>query len=323
MAAATMIVQPLWWVVACGALLAVAQLVVARRPVPVLRLAICAVVMVIGLHPVFTSAPITGRDHGADVVVVIDRTTSMGADDYQGGQPRMSGAASDIARLVGDYRGARFSVIAMDDNARLEVPFTTDGDAVAGYAAALGWQRSTQGSGSDISSGVGLAAQELEASRRDRPQAQRLLVYCGDGEQTIDTAPASFAPLADELTDALVLGYGTQAGGIMQTYPGSGEYVTFQGAPAVSHIDQAALQAIAEQTRGRYAHRDAPGPLPATSVSVQPAAVATPTSSDPTWVLALVLTGLLGVEVWRTVRQQAGWRSQRRALPPRCGGGVR
>ncbi|WBF62349.1 VWA domain-containing protein [Propionibacterium freudenreichii] len=331
--------QPIWWVIVAGLVLTgvTVALVRADRGAPPrearvahrwVRLAICLLVVLIGVHPVIgRTSPPKPAPAGADVVVLIDRTTSMGAEDYDGNQPRIAGVASDVAQLVSDHPGARFAVIAMDNDARVEVPFTTDGQAVASYAAAIGWRENPRGTGSDISVGVDQARQLLEASRAERPGAQRLFVYCGDGEQTIDQPPRSFASLAGDLDDALVLGYGTSAGAPMQTYPGSGDYVSYQGSRAVSHLDEATLQAIAAQTGGHYDHRTAPGPLPATELAA--GASAAPTEPGRTvevyWVFALVLAGLLGVETWSGVGRYRRVRAQLadRTPTPHAGRGER
>lgn len=321
---------PSWPIIAAAAVLLVANLGLirldrrarhghgARTPAirhPVVRVGLCLTLVAVGVRPVLgSSPPQQSVSSGADVLIMIDRTTSMGAEDYDGSKPRVTGAALDVAELVQDLAGSRFSVIAIDNDARVEVPFTTDGAAVAGYASAIGWRESDRGTGTDISVGVDLAADVLHQSQSERPDAQRLFVYLGDGEQTIDTTPGSFEPLRNHLTDALVLGYGTSDGAQMHVNPGSTSWVTYEGRPAVSRIDTTNLLTIADQTGGQFVHRTGPGPLPGTTVETG-SSVQQVLGDGPTelyWVFGLAAGLLLCVELWSAVGQ---YRMTRRELP--------
>lgn len=318
--------HPIWWVLGIGVGLLVANLLLiradrrargTRRPRlrwPAVRIGLCLLLVAIGVRPVIGHAvPQAAVSTGGDVVIMIDRTASMGSQDYNGSDTRISGVASDVSELVGELQGSRFTVIAIDNDARVEVPFTTDSASVASYASAIGWRSAEQGSGSDISVGVDAAVQVLQQSRADRPDAQRLFVYCGDGEQIGASPPRSFAPLRPYLTDALVLGYGTTSGGYMKTYPGSDAWIMYDGQRAVSHIGEANLKAIAEQTGGQYSHRTAPGPLPSTRMTVShgEGQVTGRTPAELYWVFGLAAAVLLGAELWNAL---GDYRTTRREL---------
>ena len=281
-----------------------------------LRVILAVLAIGIALRPVqghFEPRPAEPR---TDLLIMIDRTTSMGATDHAGGSPRMAGVAADVAELAQQVAGARVGVIVIDDEAQLAVPFTTDAAAVTGFATSVGWRNATTAAGSDISVGVELARETLERAATERPDHQRYFLYCGDGEQTVDTPPRSFAELADLLAGSLVLGYGTTTGATMLLSPDPDELVAINGVPQVSMLDEPNLTAIAGQLGGQYLHRTAPSGLPQL---VPPDAHATDefvTTIEYYWMLALAGVPLLLVLLGRAV---FGVRTARAELTTRKG----
>ena len=249
-----------------------------------------------------------------DVVLVIDRTTSMGAQDYDGQRPRMEGVAADITALVSAMPSARYSVVVMDNDARISVPWTTDTTAVVTFAETMGWREESYGIGSDISVGKPIAEELLEDSAQSRPQARRFLLYLGDGEQTMEAIPASFDTMAPLLSGAKVLGYGTQQGGQMTLRPDTDELVERDGVAQLSHIDESSLQGIADELGGSYYHRTTPGGLEFWADGAGSASGDTGTPDySLAWVLAVAAAAMLAVDGWFTLRHA---REARREVRP-------
>ena len=269
-------------------------------------------VLLAALQLQFTSRADPPSPTSVDLLLVVDRTTSMGATDLGGAQPRMTGVASDVAELMEAMPGARVCVVAADNEARVVTPWTTDGSAVVTAARTIGWREEGYGTGSDISVGVPIALEQLTAASRARPGAARYLVYFGDGEQTTSTPPRSFAPLRPLLTDSLVLGYGTAEGATMSVRPGADELVQRDGVPQVSRIDEAALGLIADQLGGRYQHRTAPGELSAwpTALGGPGAASGDLEAPQPSWWLGLAAAVLLVLDLSCSARRAAQAREE-------------
>lgn len=266
-----------------------------------LRVLLALLVLGIALRPVQGHLEPRPAEPRVDVLIMIDRTTSMGATDYAAGAPRMSGVAADVAELMHQIAGARVGVIVIDDEARLAVPFTTDAQAVSGFVATAGWRNARTAAGSDISVGVELAQQTLERAAAERPEHQRYFFYFGDGEQTVDIPPRSFAELAGLLAGSLVLGYGTAAGAAMLLGPDTDELVSIDGVPQLSHLGEPNLTAIAGQLGGRYLHRAGPGGLPEVVPPEARTADEFVTTVEYYWMLALAGVPLLLVLLGRAV----------------------
>ncbi|MEO7588071.1 MAG: VWA domain-containing protein [Arachnia sp.] len=268
------------------------------------RLGVLLLLGAVALQPAIAGSNEPPAPTATDVLIVLDRTTSMGAQDWDGQRPRMDGVAADVTALVAAMPSARYSVVVMDNDARVSVPWTTDTTAVVTFAETSGWREESFGIGSDISVGKPLAQQLLEDSSRSRPQARRFLLYLGDGEQTMEAVPASFDTLAPLVNGAMVLGYGTTAGGRMAMRPDTDELVERDGVTQLSSIDEAALQRIADELGGSYHHRTAPGGLQfwADGAGAASGETGTPDYSLA-WLLAIAAATVLAVDGWFSIRQ--------------------
>ena len=199
-----------------------------------------------------------------EVVVAVDRTTSMAAEDDPAGS-RMVAARADVGALAEALPSARFSVVAFGARAEVELPPTTDRVALGAELAALRPEAPTTGAGSALARPVPLLAGVLGGAE-DRaaagpagspgPAPRQVLVVLSDGEDTAPGPAGSWAALAGSTDAALVLGYGTPGGGTMPLPDGTGPVTDpATGAPAVSRRDDAALARIADEVGGDYVPR--------------------------------------------------------------------
>lgn len=271
-----------------------------RQAVPRRRLVLALVLVAVALRPVVGTSTTVSYSSGVDVVIMIDRTASMAAEDHAGGRTRLEGMKDDLARLVASVEGSRFAVVVFDNGARVALPYSTDAAAVVSLADAIGWREAAFGTGSDIAAGVPVAQALLERSHAERPEVGRYLVYVGDGEQTIEAPPGSFAPLSPFVDGGLVLGYGTASGGVMREREGSDTYVTHGGERATSVIDQDNLRRIAEEVGVPYRHRtaDTDLSLPVSGAVLVPTERRDPRGFELYWVLAGVALLVLAVDLW-------------------------
>lgn len=289
-----------------GVLLVAAIVLVVRnrrtraRTATLRRLVLALLLVLIAARPLVGSSLSVTYEAGVDVVILMDRTTSMAAEDYAGNQPRLDGAKHDLARVVSSVAGSRFAVVVFDNGARTALPYTTDASAVGSLIDAIGWRETTYGTGSDISVAVPLARELLERSRRERPDVGRYLVYVGDGEQTATTTPSSFAELAPLIDGGLVLGYGTAAGGPMKRYEGSDDYVTLDGAVVRPKVGIANLRRISTELGVPFQHRtsDTALRLEVKGEVLVPTERRDPRGFELYWILAGLGVVVLAIDLW-------------------------
>lgn len=245
-----------------------------------------------------------------DIVLVVDTTASIVAEDWADGAPRLDGVRADVRALVEQYPGARFALLTSDAAAELRIPLTTDTTALLGSLDVLRPEVTSQSRGSSIGVAARLLNDTLAAAAESSPDRSRMVFYFGDGEQTTGSAPESFADSARYTDAGAVFGYGTADGGRMRVTTGGleqngSEYIQYQGADAVSVIDEANLETIAGQLGVGYAHREAevapPLPPAPSSTTAYADAGEVGTVVELYGIAALVLLAALGVELTRAV----------------------
>ncbi|MEO5535610.1 MAG: VWA domain-containing protein [Pseudolysinimonas sp.] len=241
-----------------------------------------------------------------DVVFVIDTTASIVAEDWNGDNPRIDGVRADVQDIVNRYPGARFCVITFDADAVVRVPLTTDSTAIVSSVSVLRPEVTANSRGSSVGVAAPLLEDTLQAAKKLTPERIRLAFYLGDGEQTSSGAVESFDGSADLISGGAVLGYGTAAGGPMRTTSlgnGPGPYITYQGEQALSTIDPANLNTIADDLGVTYQERTAGEAvdLPDIPATTTTADGSTQTVAEFSWIVALVIAALLAVELARAM----------------------
>ncbi|PCE15712.1 hypothetical protein AUC47_12615 [Microbacterium sp. SZ1] len=259
-----------------------------------------------------------------DIVLVVDTTASIVAEDWADGQPRLDGVRADVQSIVDEYPGARFALITFDASADLRLPLTTDTTALISSLDVLRPEVTSQSRGSSIGIANQLLADTLANAAESQPDRSRMVFYFGDGEQTASSTPEPFDG-SERYTDAgTVLGYGTTEGGPMRLTTGgvdgaSGEYIQYEGANALSTIDERNLETIAGQLGVEYQHRAADAEI------ALPEAPSTTTNYAESgqvgnvielyWIAALLIAALLAVELARASMLVARLRHLRAPKP--------
>ncbi|WP_209323445.1 vWA domain-containing protein [Brevibacterium renqingii] len=228
----------------------------------------------------------------ADVYFVVDTTTSMAAEDYDGDKPRLEGVKKDMLALAEEFPGTRLSIITFASTAATVMPLTTDHAAFASAVDVLATETSLNSKGSSITEAGDELEKRMSANDEDRPDNKNLVFYFGDGEQTVSQSPESWASFASRIDSGAVFGYGTAQGGKMRephpfdseagvgdtgdgNGPGlggsdepsteggpQGEYVRDRdGNPGISKIDEGNLRQLASDLGVDYHHRDGSGAI--------------------------------------------------------------
>lgn len=233
----------------------------------------------------------------ADVYFVVDTTTSMAAEDFDGDDTRLSGVKDDMLALAEEFPGTRLSIITFASTAATVMPLTTDHAAFASAVDVLAPENSLNSKGSSITDAGDELEKRMSANDEDRPENKNVVFYFGDGEQTVSQDPDSWASFASGIDSGAVFGYGTAEGGKMRQTPpfgseagigdtgdgnrpglgdsdddsadggsddngSEGEYVQDQdGNPGISKIDETNLKQIASDLGVDYHHRDGSGEI--------------------------------------------------------------
>ncbi|WP_141014373.1 vWA domain-containing protein [Nocardioides sambongensis] len=300
-------------------------LVIARR------VAILIALMVILVRPTAGEADVPTQVADVEVVVVLDRTRSMAALDYDGDQPRIDGARADLEQLARSLPGARFGLLTYGLDVQFELPFTTDVNAFTSAMETMQLESPTGGVGSSLDRPRQQLVDILTDAQEQRPDRRRMIVFVSDGERTMDGNTASYDEVGELVAGGLVLGYGTTEGAPMPAgddldEPGELVQDPSTGEDAISKADPDALRELAGQLGVDYVARTEPGGMAALADEFE--ATYVPGGDDDqeraqnevTWIAGLALLPLVLLEL------RSGWRAlwtSRSALAGRRGKGGR
>ena len=292
------------------------------------RLVIVLLVICISLRPALPGASRAAGNALLDVYFVIDRTTSVIAEDYNGSQQRIEGMRQDVKDIVKELVGARFSVVTFANQTTTQLPLTSDTSALATTVDTIIPQEIYYGVGSSISQPVEFLEKELERIKKINPDRGRIIFYLGDGEQTVSEAPSSFAPLKPLVNGGAVLGYGTTSGGKMQeerydddpkiTYLKDRSSKTYPLPEALSKLDEKNLNAIASQIGVQYTQRTKPGEIQQNTKDIDIGKIVkdsrdSDSYDDLYWAFAIPLAILLSYEAWRQTQATKALRKARKS----------
>lgn len=287
-----------------------------QRTLWIVRLFLVAACAVLLLGPAVPGQYARVAASSVDVLLVVDTTSSIVAEDYNGNQPRLDGVRADAEALIDAYPGARFGLISFDGDAVLRMPFTNDTAALDSALQVLRPEFTMYSSGSSISIANKLIMNTLRAAAEVDGERARMVFYFGDGEQTSSKAPESFSEAKPYVDGGAVLGYGTTAGGPMKertSYTsGTDRYIQYQGSNALSVIDEANLQKIADELGVQYIHRDggafSPPPAPSTTIDYTSTST-TQIAGSLSWTIAIIVAALLAFEIVRATMRIVQLRS--------------
>lgn len=286
----------------------------ARVALALVRRVLVVVLMVLILvRPTWGETKVKAQQADLDILVAIDRTRSMIAEDGPGGRTRIEAATADLRRLARQAAGARFGVVTFGgDVVRTEMPFTDDTTAFDSLLSTLKVEGPFDGVGSRVDRPIDQLTEVLLTDKDTAPQRRRLVILVTDGENTAGGKQESFDEVGELVSGGAVLGYGTTDGGRMlvdEKKPDEGYMTDDQGRDALSKIDEANLTKIADELGVPYLHRTTTDPQRIDALAdswdalqVDGDAV-TGAERELTWLFGLLLLPLLVWELWPARRR--------------------
>ncbi len=221
----------------------------ARRWKSALALAAFAFLGLALARPQFGTRVETVRREGQDVIVAVDVSRSMYAEDAA--PNRLQRAKIEVGRIIQRLDGDRIGLVAFAGDAFVQSPLTADyGVAMMFLNAMDPTLVSTQGT--DLGKAVAVAVEALE----ETPEDNRILVVVTDGEDHEGGVAGAIAAASDANVTVHAVGVGTAAGVPLPDVDDGGARQGFRrdddGNVITTRLDETALQDIAMQTGGRY-----------------------------------------------------------------------
>ncbi|MBQ4184888.1 MAG: VWA domain-containing protein [Clostridiales bacterium] len=255
---------PIWLM----AIICVGMLLLRRRGVwnYIRQILIVVLLFAMNLRIMVFSHDVEKRELNVDVLLVIDNSMSMLAEDFDGEGRRIDAVKEDCEYIIDMMQGCRFSVISFGNQAYRLAPYTSDKDVLMSVIKSLEGQTQYYAQGTSLNQPFPIMLEALKKDHEQNEDRVQLVYYFSDGEITSQKEKlGSYSDAKKYVVSGAVLGYGTEEGGRMKVKAYEGDdagvrsYMKTRDSngkrvDAVSHIDEDNLQSIADDLGIDYYH---------------------------------------------------------------------
>ena len=228
----------------------------ARAAKSVLILVAVAFLVLALARPQFGSRVEIVRSEGQDVMVALDVSRSMLAEDVV--PNRLERARLEVMRILQRLDGDRIGLVAFAGNAFVQSPLTVDYGAAALFLNAMDTDLIPI-QGTNLGEALSVALDAFEEGTRDH----RVLIVVTDGEDHEGEIEEALERARDEGVQIHTVGIGSIEGVPIPEFTASGERSGFirddDGAVVTTRLDESTLERVAQATGGRYLPALGPG----------------------------------------------------------------
>lgn len=188
------------------------------------------------------------KREGVDIVIALDVSNSMMAEDYK--PNRLERAKRAIEKLVDNLRSDRIGIVVFAGEAYIQLPITSDYSAAKLYTSTITTNIvPTQGTA------IGAAIEKCISSLSHDESKNRAIIVISDGENHEDDAAKAAAEANEKGIIVHTIGMGSLKGAPIPIYRGN-QRVGFRsdkdGNTVVSQLDENKLKEIASSGQGVY-----------------------------------------------------------------------
>ncbi|CAN5454401.1 VWA domain-containing protein [soil metagenome] len=185
---------------------------------------------------------------GADIIIAIDVSNSMAAEDLQ--PNRLERAKQAVSQLIDRLQGDRIGIVIFAGEAYTQLPITTDYGAAKLVLSGIETDMVPK-QGTAIGSAIDLATESFT----DTTKKHSAIIVITDGENHEDDAVDAAKKAAEQGVRVYTIGMGSSDGSPIPVY-NNGSRVGFRqdenGTTVVTKIDADMLNEIADAGRGRF-----------------------------------------------------------------------
>ena len=210
----------------------------------------CFIFMILALsRPQWGMKLETVRRHGVDILMALDTSYSMNAEDVS--PTRMEKAKGEIRSLLGKLKGDRIGLITFAGSAIVQCPLTLDYGSVSLFLD-IASTESIPDPGTSLAAAITTANAAFIAKERK----YKVLVIITDGEDLEGQVESAVEKARAGGVIIYTIGVGTPDGKPIPVRDAKGNIVEYRkdasGQVVVSRLDEKALAQIADSTGGRY-----------------------------------------------------------------------
>ncbi len=198
-------------------------------------------------NPQTGSKLVQGERKGIDIVIALDVSNSMLAQDIK--PDRLERSKQAISKLIDKLKNDRIGIVVFAGHAYIQMPVTTDYAAAKMFLSTLNTDMvPTQGTA--IGEAISMAASEF-----DDETHSRAIIVITDGENHEDDAVKASKEAADKGIHVYTIGMGLPDGAPIPEYA-NGRMVGYKkddkGSTVITKLNEPALQEIASAGDGIY-----------------------------------------------------------------------
>jgi len=223
--------------------------VAARRWKAVLVLGAVAFAVLALARPQFGTRVETVRSRGQDIVVAVDLSRSMLAEDVS--PNRLERARLAILRLMAGLDGDRIGLVAFAADAFVQSPLTSDYAAAGMFLNAMDPDMMPV-QGTDLGAALRVSLDALDQGARDA----RVIVIVTDGEDQEDDFEEALERAVQSGVQVHVVGIGSTEGVPIPVFDAQGRRDGFlrdeDGTVVTTRLGEQTLRTVAERTGARY-----------------------------------------------------------------------
>ena len=183
------------------------------------------------------------KTRGAEVMLVLDVSNSMLAEDYS--PNRLERAKLAISRMVDKLREDRIGLVVFAGNSFVQLPITTDYVSAKMFLGSISTQ-SVPIQGTAIGEAINTALRSFSA----QSDKSRAIIVITDGENHEDDPVAAASQAAELGVRVFAIGVGSPEGTMI---PFEDDYLRDkEGNPVVTRLDESVLQEVAAAGKGLY-----------------------------------------------------------------------
>jgi Ca-activated chloride channel family protein len=199
--------------------------------------------------PQFGSRMVEVKRRGVDIIIAVDCSTSMLAEDVK--PNRMSKVKMELSRFIDALKGDRIGIIAFAGTAFLQCPLTLDYGAAKMLLNLLSPELLPI-QGTSLSSAISLAVKSFVQKERK----YKVLILLTDGEDHSPDTMDAVEEAKREGVKIFCIGVGRPEGEVIPVRDSQGNLIDYKrdrsGQVVVSRLDEQLLQRIALATGGKY-----------------------------------------------------------------------
>lgn len=216
-----------------------------------LEIAALICLIIAAARPQFGSKLETVKKEGIEVMVCLDISNSMLAEDIQ--PNRLEKAKRMLSKLLDQMDNDQVGLIVFAGDAFTQLPITNDFVSAKMFLSTID-PRMVSIQGTAIGSAINLAVRSFTPNE----ESQKAIVLITDGENHEDDAVGAATAALEKGIHTHVIGIGSTQGALVPDDSGqAGSYrKDNEGNPVTTHLDEAMAKQIAAAGQGVYAHAD-------------------------------------------------------------------